>query len=131
MLQSNITRDAHTIVADQASGQKHLLVICIWQKGADALLCQYRELMSNLPTAHNLDVIVVTKEELIEKYMADVQQNEPTTDQINAICKNIGTLVKDTLSVHLYIDEAWLTVPTTFSAHSTQVCLLYNYPTSH
>ena len=120
LLQSNITRDAHTIVADQASGQNHLLVICIWQKGADALLCQYRELAADLPRGNNLEVIVVTKEELMKRFKATVQEIESTTNQINTVCHNIGTL-ESTRNVRLYIDEMWVTVPKTYSAHLTMV----------
>ena len=120
MLQSNITRDAHTIVADQASGQNHLSVICIWQKGADALLCQYRELAADLPRGNNLEVIVVTKEELMKRFKATVQENESTTNQINTVCHNIGTLERNR-NVHVYIDEMWVTVPKTYSAHLTMV----------
>ena len=107
-------------MADQASGQNHLIVICIWQKGADALLCQYRELAADLPRGNNLEVIVVTKEELMKRFKATVQENESTTNQINTVCHNIGTL-ESNRSVRLYIDEMWVTVHKTYSAHLTMV----------
>jgi hypothetical protein len=129
LLQSSITRDANSIVADQASSINHLMILCVWQRGADALLSQYRELKSSLPKAHNLEVIVVTKEELTERYMANIQQFEPTTDQINGICQNINSIVKHK-EVHLYIDELWVTVPKTFSAHLTPVSISNKYITS-
>ena len=127
MLQSNITRDAHTIVADQASGQNHLIVICIWQKGADALLCQYRDLVTELPKVKNLEVIVVTKEELMKRFKANIQEIEATatTHQINTVCNHIDSLVLDK-QVHLYIDELWVTVPKMYSAHLTMVNVLIN-----
>ena len=129
LLQSSIVRDAGTIVADQDDSTNHLMIICIWQRGADALLSQYRELEKSLPKANNLEVIVVTKEELIERFMSNIQQFEPTTDQINGICKNINSLVKDQ-EVHLYIDEVWVTVPKTYSAHLTPVRIISKHVTS-
>ena len=120
LLQASILRDAQRIVTDHDSGTKYLQILCVWQKGAHALIKQYRQLETTLPTSDNLEVMVVTKEELMDNFKATVQAFEPTTDQINAICKNIDSLVKDKL-VHLYIDECWITVPKTFSAHLTQV----------
>ena len=49
LLQSGIVRDAQTIVDDQDRNINHLMIICIWQKGADALLSEYKHLESTLP----------------------------------------------------------------------------------
>ena len=127
MLQASIVRDAQTIIAEQGSGTNHLMILCIWQRGADALLCQYQQLQSSLPKAGNLEVIVVTKEELMKRFKATVQEFEPTTNQINTVCHNIDLIVKDK-QVHLYIDEVWVTVPKTYSAHLTPVstCKIYS-----
>ena len=42
-------------------------MICIWQKGADALIEQYKRLVEDLPKADNIEVIVLTKDELMKK----------------------------------------------------------------
>ena len=119
LLQAQIVRQAHKIVSDTESLTKHLMILVIWQRGADALLCQYRDLASSLPTGSNLEVMVLTKDELMKKFKAtDVRAN--TTDEINMVCRNIGGLIKDKI-VHLCIDECWITAPKTFSAHLTQV----------
>ena len=121
LVQSSITRDAQTIVDDQEGDSSHLFIICVWQRGADALLNQYKQFESGLPKSDRLETMVVTKEELMKKFKATVQEFEPTTNQINTVCKNINSLVKDK-QVHLFIDEAWVTVPKTYSAHLTPVC---------
>ena len=118
LLQASIVRDAENIVADHDSGTNHLQIICIWQKGADALIKQYNQLVSTLPKGDNLDVMVVTKEELMKKFKANDQAVE-TTYQINTICKNIS----QNKQVHLFIDECWITVPKKFAAHLTPVSL--------
>ena len=123
MLHAGIVRDAQTIVADQDTDTNHLMILCVWQKGADALLSQYRQLESSLPKADNLETMVVTKDELMKKFKATLQEVESTTNQINAVCHNIDTLVQDK-QVYLYIDEVWVTVPRTFSAHMTTVSAL-------
>ena len=107
-------------MADPDRTTKHLLIVCVWQKGADALLCEYRDLETSLPKVENLEVIVVTKDELMKRFKATVQENEATTNQINTVCQNIGALVTNK-QVHLYIDEVWVTVPKTYSAHLTMV----------
>jgi hypothetical protein len=109
LLQASIVRDAETIKAEEGSGTNHLMILCIWQRGADALLCQYQQLQSSLPKGGNLEVIVVTKEELMKRFKATVQEFEPTTNQINTVCHNIDLIVKDK-QVHLYINEVWVTV---------------------
>ena len=115
-------------MADQDTTTEHLLIICIWQKGADALHCQYRELVTELPKAKNLEVIVVTKEELMKRFKANIQeiQATTTTHQINTVCHNIGFLVNNK-QVHLHIDECWVTVPKTYSAHLTMVYVFNKY----
>ena len=101
------------------------MIICIWQKGADALLCQYRDLEAELPKGKNLKIIVLTKEELMKRFKANIQEIEATTTthQINTVCHNIDSLL-DNKQVHLYIDELWVTVPKTYSAHLTMVNVL-------
>ena len=109
-------------MADQDISTKHLLIICIWQKGADALLGQYRDLVYELPRANNLEVLVVTKEELMKRFKTNIQEIESTTTthQINTVCHNIGSMVGST-QTKLLIDECWITVPKTYSAHLTMV----------
>ena len=99
-------------MADQDTASEHLLILCIWQEGADALLRQYAKLAAELPKASNLEVIVVTKKELMKRFMATVQEIEATTDQLNSVCRNIGSLVANK-RVKLYVDELWVTVPKT------------------
>ena len=128
MLQASIRRNVQTIVDDPDTTTQHLLIVCIWQKGADALLCQYRDLVTELPKAKNLELIVVTKEELMKKFKANIQEIEATatTHQINTVCHNIGSLAKNK-QVHLHIDECWVTVPKTYSAHLTLVRVFNQY----
>ena len=118
LLQASILRDAQRIVADHDSGTNHLQILCVWQEGADALIQQYRELA--IPQSDNLQKMVFNKKELMNKFRATVQAFEPTTDQINAVCRNITQLEKDK-EVYVYIDECWLTAPKKFDAHLTQV----------
>ena len=119
LLQGSIKRDAQNIVANKESGTNHLQIICVWQKGADALMEEYRQLASTLPVGENLEVMVLTKEELMNKFLANDQVTE-TTFQINDICKNISLLEKDR-EAHLYIDECWITAPRKCDAHLTLV----------
>ena len=88
--------------------------------GADALLNQYRDLACSLPKADHLEVLVMSKEELMKKVLATLQENESTTSQINKLCQNISSIIKDR-TVHLYIDECWITVIKKFAAHMTLV----------
>ena len=120
MLQADVHRTAVRIVAEQDTTIKHLLLICVWQMGAHALINQYRDFAATLPTADNLEICVVTKDELINVYQATLQQFEPTTLQINRVCQNISTIEQDK-TVHLIVDECWITVPKEFSPHMTQV----------
>ena len=122
MLQANIVREVKKITEGQESGTEHLVILCVWQRGADALLSQYRELATLLPKADNLEVMVVTKEELMKQFKASVQESESTTLQINTLCANIDSLIKEK-TVHLFIDECWVTVPKKFSAHMTPVVI--------
>ena len=123
LLQADIHRTAVRIVADQDTTTKHLLLICVWQMGAHALIKQYREFAATLPTAHNLEIRVVTKDELMNVYQARMQQFEPTTLQLNRVCENISSIEQDKI-VHLFVDECWLTVPKEFSPHMTQVSVV-------
>ena len=113
-------------MAEQDRTIKHLLIVCVWQKGADALLCEYRDLETSLPMVENLEVLVLTKDELMKRFKATVQENEATTNQINTVCHNIGSIVNNK-QVHIYIDEVWVTVPKTFSAHLSMVYILDQY----
>ena len=90
----------------------------------DALIEQYKALVSTLPKVANLEVMVVTKKELMRKFRVKEEAVE-TTFQINAICKNVSQMLPETV-VHVYIDECWVTVPKRFSPHLT--CLLYTSP---
>ena len=118
MMEATIARDAQTFVKDMDSGVSYLQIICVWQKGADALIKLYRRLEGSLPKAANLETMVVTKEELIK--MVRVKDEETTTHQINKICKNVSDLYQDK-ETHVYIDECWITVLKKFTAHLTQV----------
>ena len=122
-LQADIHRTAVRIVADQDTTTKHLLLICVWQMGAHALFDQYRAFAETLPTAENLEIRVVTKDELMNMYKATQQEFEPTTVQINRVCQNISKIELNK-TVHLIVDECWITVPKMFSPHMTQVSLL-------
>ena len=115
-----IVRDAKAIVANHNSSVIHRLIICIWQKGADALIKQYKQLESTLPKNANLEVVVMTREELMKTFRVNDNINEPTTYQVNNICENISKLLPDK-EVHLYIDECWITVSRHVTAHLSQV----------
>jgi hypothetical protein len=121
-MEACIVRDAQAIVADQDTGIQHSLILCIWQKGADALIQQYKQLESTLPKGNNLSVTVLTREELMRKFKVKDQPSEPTTDQINNVCQNINKFLPDH-DIHLFIDECWITVPKTFAAHLTAVSI--------
>ena len=115
-MQANIERDAKIFIAEEES---HCLIIRVWQKGADALFKQYKEMEKTLPKGANLETMVLTKEELMKKFMVD-QETVETTYQINTICKNAAKLLP-TKSVHIYIDETWITVQKMYEAHLTLV----------
>ena len=125
-MQANIERDARIFIAEEES---HCLIICVWQKGADALFKQYRALEKTLPKGSNLESMVLTKEELLKKFMVKEDGIE-TTEQINFICQNSSYLIPNT-KVHLYIDETWITVPKMFEAHVTLVTVVINIFTKH
>ena len=63
--------------------------------------------------------MVLTKDELMNKFKATVVQ-ENTTDEINLVCNNINSLIKNK-TVHLFIDECWVTAPQKLAAHMTLV----------
>ena len=123
MTEACIVRDAEAIVANHNSSVIHRLIICIWQKGADALIKQYKQLESTLPKKATLEVVVMTREELMKTFRVHDNINEPTTYQVNNICKNISQILPEK-EVHLYIDECWITVPKTYEAHLTAVSIL-------
>ena len=122
-MQANIERDAKIFLED---GESHCQIICIWQKGANALLEQYRALAKTLPKGDKLETMVVTKDELMKMAMLDyLIQDEglATANQINAISRNITQRFYDKL-IHIYIDECWITIPKKFEAHITKVSYL-------
>ena len=119
-MEATIFRDSNAFVADLESGVSYLQIICVWQRGADALLDQYRQLERSLPKGVNLETLVLTKEELMRKFKANDEAVETTSYQINALCKNMSHLIQDK-EVHVYIDECWITVPKRFTAHLTAV----------
>ena len=120
MLQANIHRTVKRIVDDPDTTSNHLVIICVWQPGAKALHKEYKSLACTLPQASNLEVMVVSREELMEDFHVTQQEIESTTLQMNSVCQNISTMVPDK-TVHLFVDECWITVPKKFSPHMTQV----------
>ena len=48
---------------------QYLLVICVWQVGAKALLAQYKDLASNIPQGANIEVLVMDKKDIMEKFL--------------------------------------------------------------
>ena len=104
------------MVADSES--QYLLILCVWQEGADALMDEYQDLAKSLPQGNNLEVLAINKQDLLKKFKVPVHQC--TTDEINGLCQNIGTSVKDR-KVSLFIDECWVTAPLKYSAHLTPV----------
>ena len=72
---------------------------------------------------HHEGVNTTCVEKLMKKFMVEEEMGE-TTYQINTICKNASKLVP-TKSVHLYIDECWITVPKMFEAHLTLVSVIH------
>ena len=89
-MEASIIRDACTFVADTESDVSYLQILVIWQRGAYGLLDCYRQLEKRLPKGDNLETIVLTKEELMQKVR--VKAEETTTQQINEICKNVSLL---------------------------------------
>jgi hypothetical protein len=124
LMEACIARDAQAIFATQDSSVIHRLIICIWQKGADALIKQYKQLESTLPKKATLEVVVMIREEMMKIFRVNDNINEPTTYQINNICKNISQLIPEK-EVHLYIDECWITVSRHVTAHLSQVSILH------
>jgi hypothetical protein len=121
-MQASIIRDADNIVKNLDSGSCHLMILCVWQNGAHALIQQYRSLEGSLAKGSNLEVVVLTKDELMKRFNVR-EGSDTTTDQINTLCETISKQVRDK-EVHLYIDECWVTVRRKFSAHTTKVKLL-------
>ena len=123
MLQANIHRTVQKIVDDQEPTNNHLVIICVWQPVAEALYEEYKTLAANLPKSSNLEVMVVSRKKLLDTFHASLKKNDAiaTTLQINRVCQNISTLVPDK-TVHLFVDECWITVPKELSPHMTQVC---------
>ena len=101
---------------------EHMLIMSVWQDGADALLAQYKDLASNLEKGDNMEIHVMTKQELFKKFKVS-NDLQDTTKEINLLCQNIGKLVKDK-KVTLCIDECWVTSPVQFTAHLTPVSFI-------
>ena len=126
LTQASIARDAATIVSDPGGGLV-CQIICVWQDGAYALIEQYKELVSNQPKASHLEVMVVTKKELMRKFRVKEEAIDlSTTYEINSICANISQLEPSKL-VYLYIDECWVTIPRKFSPHLTDVSMFLSF----
>ena len=102
----------------------YLMIICVWQEGADALLDQFKELANSLPQGNNVEVLALSKQDILTKFM--VPKQTCTTDEINCLCRNIETQIK-TRKVCLFIDECWVTAPIEFSAHLTTVNILASH----
>ena len=119
LLQANIRRELERMGEDEET--PYLLIICVWQEGADALLEQYKALANNLPQGNNVEVLVLSKQEILKKFM--VPKENCTTDEINCLCQNIETRIKNK-KVSLFIDECWVTAPIEYSAHLTTVNIL-------
>ena len=124
LLQASIERNAKKIVDDEDNANTNLMIICVWQEGADSLLSQYEEFSKTLPKSSNLEVMVVSKEKVMKTFKATMQEVEATTNQLNRLCKNISTMVKNK-NVHLFVDDCWVTVPKKYKPHLTAVCFLY------
>ena len=117
-MKGSIVRDARTIVSHPEMGD-HTMVLCVWQEGADSLLDEYRQLAHSLPQAAHLEVRVMTKMELMRRCQVN-ERDQVTTFQINAVCRNMHHMVQNR-TAFLYIDECWITIPSLFSPHITQV----------
>ena len=96
------------------------MILCVWQTGADSLVEEYRHLEKTLPKADNLETMVMNKQEIIRKFKVNDYAGESTAHQINAVCKNISQFLPGK-EIHLFIDECWISVPTKFEAHMTNV----------
>ena len=103
LAQACVVQDAETIVK-KPDGRSHCQIVTVWQEGADALIEQYKALVSTIPKAANLEVMVVTKIELMKKLRVKEEEVE-TTFQINAICKNASQMLPETV---VYISHCTL-----------------------
>jgi hypothetical protein len=105
-------------------GRDCLVVVCVWQEGADALLQAYRQMAASLAMPTNLTIVVVNKSDLLKRYrVEDAQIGIETTFEINKICQN-ASLMETGKEVSIFIDECWVTVPKRFSAHNTTVSFI-------
>ena len=123
-MQAAIERIATEVAGAPAEERGHLLLVCVWQTGADALLQEYRNLAASLPQTQGLEVLVLTREELLRRCRVSERTGDSTTFLINAACSNISTL-ESWREVHLFIEECWITVPRSRQAHITLVILVY------
>ena len=118
LAQASVARDTKAIVK-KPNERLYCQILCIWQDNAYALIEQYKDLASTLPKASHLEVMVVTKKELMRTFRVKEETGE-TTFQINAICRNVSQMLPEKF-VYIYIDVCWVTVPKKFSPHVTEV----------
>ena len=116
-------RKAKEVAALPVEDRNHLLIACIWQHGANALLQEYKDLAETLPKVSGLELKVVTMEELLKMFRV-TNEAIPTTYLINAVCKNASKLEK-ARHVYLAIDEVWISVPKVIQPHMTKVSPIY------
>ena len=119
-MQATIERIATEVAGAPAEERRHLLLVCVWQTGADALLQEYRNLAASLPQAQGLEVLVLTREELLRMSRVSEETVETTTFLINGICFNVSRL-ESSREVYLFVEECWITVPKSRQAHLTLV----------
>lgn len=125
-MQTAIERIATKVACAPAEERGHLLILCVWQTGAWSLLQEYRDLAAALPQAQGLEVLVLTREELLRRCRVSERTGDSTTFLINTACINISTLESDR-DIRLFIDECWITVPKSRQAHITLVILVYHF----
>ena len=113
------------VLAAIKEGSNHLVLICVWQEDAYALLEEYENLAASLSHTENLEVLVLSKSELLRRYgVRQVQIGIETTYEINEVCENASAMEAGR-EVALFIDECWVTVPQRFEAHNTKVnCMI-------
>ena len=120
LMQAAIERIATEVAGAPIEERHHLLLVCVWQPGAWSLLQEYRNQAASLPQAQGLEVLVLTREELLRMFRVSEGTGETTTFLINAICINVSRL-ELFREVYLLIDECWITVPKSRQAHITLV----------
>ena len=81
LLQATIEHDVNVISRDL--DRPHLLLICIWQKGATALIDQYQKWVEKLQKAKNTEMKVVTKDEVMKECRTEEGTFVDITSMIN------------------------------------------------